>query len=98
MVARWFYFQTKNPNFDTFWNMMENCGIFHGHLMYVFYEQYLYSVIILNILWSFWYTYFSQFWYVALRKFWRPSSGARGQFFKQIFEPKENFVPSQHWD
>jgi hypothetical protein len=36
-VARWFCFQTKNPNLGKFWRAfwMINVGIFYDHLEYV---------------------------------------------------------------
>jgi hypothetical protein len=36
---------------------MENFVVYCGHLVPIFYENLVYSVIILNILWSFWYSF-----------------------------------------
>jgi hypothetical protein len=70
-VARWFVFQTKNPNLGklwrvllwkilvclmTIWSILLPLGIFYGHLVYF--------VVI-------WYMCFSSFWYFGPRKIWQ---------------------------
>jgi hypothetical protein len=52
MIARRFYFQTKNPDFDIFGKAFK-----WKILLYLFYEQLVYSVTFFNILWSFWYVF-----------------------------------------
>jgi uncharacterized membrane protein HdeD (DUF308 family) len=57
------YFQTKNPNLDQFWRILQ--WKIYGHLVYVFYGHFLY--VIYGHL-----AYLFPFWYVVARKIWQP--------------------------
>jgi hypothetical protein len=73
-VARWFCFQTKNPNFGKVWRVFQwkiYIGIFYDHLVYF--------TAIGNILWPFGMfcshlVYFPRFGIIYIRKIWQPCS------------------------
>jgi hypothetical protein len=54
---------------------MEDVGIFHEHLVYVFDGHLVHYMTIWYILWPF--GIFFPFWYVVPRKIWQPCSEGR---------------------
>jgi hypothetical protein len=62
-------FQTKNANLGKFWRVLEDVGVFYGHLVHF--------TVVCDILWTFGIVsgnlvHFFPFWYFVRRKIWQP--------------------------